>query len=134
MNKFRDRLMRFMQGRYGVDELYQFLTFLLVILMVLLFVTRNPIVNFLELFVFFYALFRVFSRNYAARRRENEIYLNATKGIRSKISLLYKRIRDRKTYRYRTCPNCHQTLRLPIRKGTNNVRCPKCGKVFETRI
>ena len=134
MNKFRNKIINFMRGRYGIDELYHFLTVVLIILMLLYTFTRLLVFNILELIVFFYTLFRVFSRNYAARRKENDFYLKHTKGIRSFFSLTYRKIKDRKNYRYRKCPNCHQTLRLPIRKGKNNVKCPKCGKVFETKI
>ncbi len=134
MEKIRNRIMKFMQGRYGIDDLYRFLTFLLVVLLILFYVTLNPIINLIELFIFFFAIFRVFSRNFAARTRENDFYLKATKGIRDKVSLFFRRFNDRNSYRYRKCPYCKQTVRLPIKKGRNNVKCPKCGKIFEVKI
>ena len=104
MNRFRQWIVNFMRGRYGIDELYQFLTLVLIILMLLFSFTRLLIFNILELIVFFYTLFRVFSRNYVARRKENDKYLALTARIRKWFNLQKKKWNDRKDYRYRSCP------------------------------
>ena len=131
---FRNATYRFMYGRYGIDELYRFLTTVILILMVLFMFTRIPIIYYLELILLIYSSFRFFSKNIYKRRAENDWYLAKTKTVRKKYRDLIRRLRDRKTYRYRTCPNCKQTLRLPYRKGTHNVKCPKCGHTFEVKI
>lgn len=134
MGKFRDKLANFMRGRYGMDNLYYFLIALIFVLMIIYTFTRKTIFYVIELVLFIIVMFRTFSRNYNARRKENELYLSLTKPVRSFFSLFKRRVRDRNIYRYRKCPNCHQVLRLPIRKGKNTVKCPKCGKTFEVRI
>ena len=134
MGKFRDKLANFMRGRYGMDNLYYFLIALIFVLMIIYTFTRKTIFYVIELVLFIIVMFRTFSRNYNARRKENELYLSLTKPVRSFFSLFKRRVRDRNSYHYRKCPNCHQVLRLPIRKGKNTVKCPKCGKTFEVRI
>lgn len=39
-----------------------------------------------------------------------------------------------KDHVYRTCPLCLANIRLPKKKGTHNVRCPKCSNLFEVKI
>ena len=134
MGKFRNKLANFMRGRYGMDNLYYFLIALIFVLMIIYTFTRKTIFYVIELVLFIIVMFRTFSRNYNARRKEDELYLSLTKPVRSFFSLFKRRVRDRNSYRYRKCPNCHQVLRLPIRKGKNTVKCPKCGKTFEVRI
>ena len=114
MGKFRDKLANFMRGRYGMDNLYYFLIALIFVLMIIYTFTRKTIFYVIELVLFIIVMFRTFSRNYNARRKENELYLSLTKPVRSFFSLFKRRVRDRNSYRYR--------------------KCPKCGKTFEVRI
>ncbi len=134
MSKFRNKLANFMRGRYGMDNLYYFLIGMVFLFMIIYTFTRKFIFYIIELVFFILVIFRTFSRNYEARRKENELYLSLTNPIRSFVKFNTRKIQDRKNYRYRKCPNCHQVLRLPIRKGKNSVKCPKCGKTFEVRI
>ena len=67
---------------------------------------------------FFFVLFRMFSRNIPARRRENQRFVN-----------FLNRLKDRDN-RYFNCPQCHQMVRVPKGKGKINIRCPKCGNKF----
>ena len=145
MNRFREKLAvfmrnlrsntyRFMYGRYGVDELYHFLSWTVLVLIFIQFFVRSSVLLLIEMALLIFSMFRFFSKNINQRRKENDWYLARTKTIRKKIRDIYRSYRDRKVYRYRKCPNCQQTLRLPYRKGTHNVRCPKCGHTFETKI
>ena len=67
----KERLIRFMQGRYGVDQLSKFLLILgLVIVLVSAFLGNNPIALILYLIgwvLVIYCYFRVFSRNVSKR-------------------------------------------------------------------
>ena len=69
---------------------------------------------------------RMFSKNVARRRRENEKFCGFFK-------LWKNRIRDRKTHVYRKCPKCGAVLRLPRAKGKHNVVCPRCRERFEVK-
>ena len=67
---------------------------------------------------FFAVIFRMFSRNISARRRENQRFVG-----------FFSRLRDRDN-RYFSCPKCRQMVRVPKGKGKINIRCPKCGEKF----
>ena len=45
-----------------------------------------------------------------------------------------RRIRDRKTHVYRSCPVCKSVLRLPRTSGEHGVNCPACHGHFMVRI
>ena len=107
---------RFMYGRYGTDTLN-------LVLIVAAFLCnlfgRNYILYLISLALITLALLRMFSRNIAARRRENEW-----------LTGLFKRRPDAKTHRHFACPKCHQKVRVPKGKGKIMITCPKCGEKF----
>ena len=76
MNRFREKLQRFMIGRYGMDQLGRFLFKVLCVLVVLnLFVRFGVLalaVNVLELAVIVLLYFRMFSKNVNRRWQENQ--------------------------------------------------------------
>lgn len=81
MQKFMQKLARFFYGRYGMDSLY---TALLVLSFVLIFV--NAVfgqwwLHLITLAVIFWTLFRSFSKNIPARRKENKIWLKIWRKI-----------------------------------------------------
>ena len=84
-----------------------------------------------------WAVFRVFSRNTAARARENEKFLvfwNQVKkwwnGVRQWFAKQKRKWDDRKTHVYFRCPNCKKELRVPKGKGKLEVTCPLCRSKF----
>ncbi len=116
--KLQERLQRFMYGRNGVDQLNIALLILGMVLCLIGSFSTWYIVYYLAYIPLFYAIFRMFSRNVAARREEN-----------ARVVRLWNRIRDR-SHRYFRCPKCRQTVRVPKGKGKINIRCPKCGESF----
>lgn len=134
MNRLRSKLISFMYGRYGVDELYIVLFILYFILFFINCFLSSLIVNLLSLAVLFWAIFRSMSKNYARRRRENEVFLKLYRPIKSEFILLKDRIKDIKTARYRKCPHCHITIKLPNKKGKHSVICPKCRERMNVNI
>ena len=134
MGKLKNKLYRFMYGRYGYDTLSKVLLWvyaaLLLIYMILSLFVDNPIFSVLYYIAIFsivcYTLYRVMSRNIAKRRAENERFCNFFKLRRNKF-------RDRKTHIYRKCPDCKAVLRLPKSKGKHSVVCPRCKKRFEVK-
>ena len=134
MGKLRDRLARFMVGRYGPDELYGGMMGLMLVLMALGAVIKTPVVGYLMWAVMILALARFMSRKVEARKRENEKYLAATKPLRKRLSHIGKRIGGIRRYRYRSCPQCGAFIELPRRKGRRTIDCPRCRRRFDVRI
>lgn len=132
--RFRDRLVRFMYGRYGADELYKFLTVAFYTVFIVNLFIRSYILSSLTLAILVWSMFRVFSRNVYARRLENEKYLKIRNSVKAFFKLGKDRFRDRKTHVYRKCPKCRSVLRLPKKKGKHTVRCPRCSDSFDVKV
>ncbi|MBQ8409655.1 MAG: hypothetical protein IJY39_12420 [Clostridia bacterium] len=146
MGKFREKLYRFMYGRYGTDELYRFtLIVVLVLIVAELFVRFIPdsllrsviglLLSLSVLALYAWMIFRSLSKNVYKRRRENEIYLKASRAIKRCFSMntskrTKSRNRDDQYYIFRDCTFCGATLRLPRKSGKHSVRCPKCAQSF----
>ena len=134
MNRFREKLQRFMIGRYGMDQLGRFLFKVLCVLVVLnLFVRFGVLalaVNVLELAVIVLLYFRMFSKNVNRRWQENQAYLR----MQFYVSEYFKRLRFRFTegrkYRIFKCPGCGQKVRIPRGHGKVSIHCTKCGTDF----
>lgn len=134
---FRERLWQFMQGRNGVDALYNFLIIVCFVLIILnFFLTGIPklTVSVLYLALIGWAFYRYMSKNLYKRRKENADFLRFAKRIASFFRLQRDRIRDRKTHVYRRCPKCKNVLRLPKKAGKHNVCCPCCSERFSVYV
>jgi len=128
----RNALQRFMYGRYGSDQLN---IFLLAAYLVLLLLSGLPGLRLLETVSFalmVWSLFRMLSRNYAARRRENAKFLKVA-GPAIRWWRLRRTILRDKEHRYFKCPKCGQQLRVPKGKGRITVHCRGCGASFQEK-
>lgn len=141
MSKFRANLMRFMAGRYGMDEFGKLLIIVSFILLCIsygggLFVPALSYGWGIAMAVLIYAYFRMFSRNHTKRRRENEWYCKLV-GKRVEYSEpltnKQKKALDRKTHCIYKCPNCAQKIRVPRGKGRISIKCPSCRIEFIKR-
>ena len=138
MGKFKNKLYRFMYGRYGTDTLNKvylgvYIAVVLIYSIVSLFITDAKVNAILTacyllttLFLIVLIFFRMFSRNVTKRRRENEKFCGF-------FRLRRNRFRDRKTHVYRKCPKCRAVLRLPKAKGKHTVVCPRCKERFHVK-
>ena len=63
MNRWRDKFYRFMQGRYGVDELGRFMSYALLVCILLNVFLHSEIVNFLILAGLIFSYYRMMSRD-----------------------------------------------------------------------
>ncbi len=138
MRNFFERFMMFMQGRYGMDSLNGFILVLsFVIWTVNIFVFNrlaHYIIMVVQLLLVALFIFRMLSRNVTMRSAENRKFQKVYEPVKNRVQLTYKRIRDRKDYRYLKCPVCKAQLRVKNIKGRHNVRCPKCRSEFEKKI
>jgi predicted RNA-binding Zn-ribbon protein involved in translation (DUF1610 family) len=134
MGNFKNRLIRFMYGRYGVDQLYYTSIIVCFVLLIINSLVRSPIIGIIVWAILVWMTFRTFSKNIYKRRMENEKFLKIWNVVKTKCSLTGRKIKDHKTHRYRNCPHCKAVLRLPRKKGYHAVDCPRCHKEFKVRI
>ncbi|MBR5741387.1 MAG: hypothetical protein IKX91_02420 [Firmicutes bacterium] len=133
--RFRAWLSQFMEGRYGQDDLSRFLlpfgfvTFLAGYILVRkidggVLAVLGTVLYYAGTIAIFWNLFRTWSRNLEARRRENEKFIALKRRISGNLH------RDRKNYSYFSCPSCRTLVRVPKGKGNIRITCPKCGETF----
>ena len=72
----KEKLIRFMYGRNGVDSLGKFVLAISIIVMLLAGWTDSLILSYLSWIGIIYLYFRMFSRNIYKRSSENQWYLN----------------------------------------------------------
>ena len=132
LEKLKMWFQKFMAGRRGPDELSMALLIAGVVLSMLSSIFRLPVLYWLSLALYFFSLFRMLSRNYAARRAENAKFLQVAGPALRWLRLRRTMLRD-KEHRYFKCPNCGQQLRVPKGKGTITVTCRSCGVSFREK-
>ena len=121
-----------MQGRYGYDGLNRFLYVVTLVLLIVSANTRRPVLAFIAIALIVYTYFRMFSRDFSAREREEEAFQRLKNKVFSFFRNLKRRLTDRE-HRYFKCPNCGKQLRVPKGKGTISIRCPQCRQSFTKR-
>ena len=136
MGKFKEKIYRFMYGRYGTDQYYNFLMVLFFVLWVFELIAlaiipegliqgvASVVFGTLTTLLLCYMIFRSMSRNIYKRRRENEIYLKCSRAVKRFFSFntsnrTKSRNRDDAQYIFRDCTRCGSVLRLPRRSGKN---------------
>lgn len=126
----REKLIRFMQGRYGMDYLGRFTIILGLAAIILSMFINSAILSILAWACIIYAYFRMFSRNIYKRSSENQAFLTKTYKIRCFFARQKNMMAQRKTHHIYKCPACKQKIRVPRGKGRIEIRCPKCNTTF----
>lgn len=115
-----------MQGRYGVDGLSNLIIAVAVVLLILSVIPGLDLLSTLALVLMIVAVFRMCSKNFAARQRESDAYERIARRPKKAYALAKKKWVNRKTTLYFKCKGCGQELSVPRGKGTLRVVCPKC--------
>lgn len=135
---FMQRIMAFMQGRYGFDTLNGFLMALtLATWLANVFVWAwlpSMILTAVDLLLLGVVIFRSLSRNITMRAKENRMFRKAFDPVKNWVTLQIKKFKERREYKYIKCPGCKAQLRVKNQKGSHGVRCPKCRHEFKVKI
>lgn len=132
---FKYGFQRFMQGRYGYDELSRFLSITGMVILLLSILPYLGVLYFIALAMLIWSWFRSFSKNVYKRQSERNKYLNIKNKATQKFRL-YKNIwHERKTHKYYKCPHCKAVVRIikPGKGRSINITCPKCGSGFDKK-
>lgn len=130
-SKLNESFSRFMYGRYGNDSLNHFLIGVWLGETILNLFFHSIILYLFGAVLCIVVFYRMFSKNMVKRRRENADWYDFSTKIKASFRLLKVRIRDRKVASFFKCPKCKAPIRMPRRVGKFNVRCTKCGNVFQ---
>jgi hypothetical protein len=147
MARFKEKLYRFMYGRYGTDQFYSFLMVLFFIvwgieIIAVAIIPEGLVQSIVSIaggvistLLLVYMVFRSMSRNIYKRRRENERYLKVSRAMKrffggntSRKTQSFNR--DDARYIFRDCTKCGSVLRLPRREGRHRTKCPRCSHSF----
>ena len=122
-----------MIGRYGMDQLNQYLMYGVLILLVLNIFLDSFLLRAWAIIGIVYMYLRMLSRNINRRFQENQ----AIQGLLFRAGQLYKRFRfdagEARKYKIFRCPGCGQKVRSPRGHGKVSIHCPKCGRDFIKR-
>ncbi len=129
-NNWKNKMMQFMQGRYGADQMGQMLSAVSMVFLIISLFSRNQAWFLLAVIGIVYNYFRMFSKNISKRYAENQKYLKMTAGIRRKLASWKSQLAQRKIYHIYRCPGCKQKIRVPRGHGKIEIRCPKCNTRF----
>lgn len=124
----------FFSGRSGPDALSMATSFLACVLLVIAMVvgdTLSGILWMLACACLISSYYRIFSRNTARRRLENERFLRLIKPLTDQKEKWLQKKRQKNLYCFFKCPQCGTVLRVPKGKGHIRITCRSCGHVFE---
>lgn len=126
----KEKLIRFMQGRYGADQFTRFLIGVSCVCMFLSIFSKRHILYYLALIILLFTYYRVLSKNHTARYKENQAYLKYLTIFKNTLHISKEEQAQRKQYHIYRCPKCRQKIRIPRGKGKIAVTCPKCHTEF----
>lgn len=133
----RDKIARFMYGRYGADEFSKFLLHSTLVLFALYIILRLFRLDMIAILCYWagvaliiYSYSRMFSRNISKRYSENQKFLFKKMAFMKKLNSEKAIAGQRKDYHFYRCPSCNQRIRIPRGKGRIEIRCPKCNTTF----
>ena len=128
-------LRRMMMGRYGNDQLGNFLFVIYLLFFVLQLIFRGSIAGLVLLMLGYFVIvlyfFRFFSINIFKRQLENQKFMQVWNSVKNFFRFWKMRWQERSgTKALYRCPKCHQVIRVPKGKGKIAITCPKCRFEF----
>lgn len=134
LNKLKYSLYRFMNGRYGSDQLNIALLILSILVSLIggILSQRSIYVSLVVYAISILILFRGLSKKIYKRQQENMKFMRLIQPIKSKYKLIKLNL-TQKQYKHVQCPRCHRTLRVPRGRGKIEITCPHCHVSFDKR-
>lgn len=120
------KIAAWMQGRYGMDGLSNFIAGVAIILLLASIIPGLDLLSWAALLLMVLSIVRSISKNIPARTKELATYERVIAKPKRSLSLAKKAWTNRKTTVYFKCKKCGQVLSVPRGKGTLRVVCPKC--------
>jgi DNA-directed RNA polymerase subunit RPC12/RpoP len=120
LKKWKEKITRFLRGRYGLDELGKVIFMIGIILYVLGVLLQNSVIAFLSMVALLIFAGRALSGEHWDRADENRKY-------QSYVKLWKLRYENRANARIYLCPQCGRYIRVPKGKGKIQITCPGCG-------
>ncbi|MDD2973236.1 MAG: hypothetical protein PHE02_14020 [Lachnospiraceae bacterium] len=130
MNRWKEKMMQFMAGRYGADQFNRFLMFVTMGCIIFAIFTRKNIFYYLAVLLLVYSYYRILSKNHGKRYEENQKYLRYETIVRNTWQARKNNMAQRKTHHIYRCPKCRQKIRVPKGKGKIAITCPNCHTEF----
>lgn len=127
------KMMEWLQGRQGPDDLAVFSMNLAIVVVVVNLFARVSWLGWVALLLIAYSMFRIQSRNLGSRARENEAFLKALGPARPWVQNPRAAWAELRAYKHVKCTSCKQRVRVPRGKGKLRVTCPRCKTKFEVR-
>lgn len=133
VGNMKEKLARFMVGRYGQDELGQFLFVTALVTMLLSVLFGGSVWYTIALILLIFGYYRMLSKNHARRYQENAKYLLYYNKAKAWIKRKQYQLKQYKQFHIYRCPSCRQKIRIPRGKGKISISCPKCKTEFIKR-
>lgn len=132
MKEMKEKLRRFLWGRYGSDELNRDLLVVEIVFALISLFSRSKIWIILFDVLMIISFYRMLSKNISVRYAENNRWVLLKKKIRHHLKAFFKGFKDPNN-KYFVCPKCTQIIRIPKGKGNVVVCCPNCKEKFDKR-
>jgi len=128
-----DKIANWLQGRYGADELSVFTMLVALVLVIINLFVGSAVLGVIALLLLVVAIFRIVSKNYAQRAKENHFFVTKIGPLRPWLRDPRGAWAENRNYKHVSCVECGQRLRVPRHKGRLRVTCPACHSKFETK-
>ena len=118
MDKLKEKLSRLMYGRYGIDQLGNFMMWAAVVMMIFGAVVRSSLIYTLALVLIVWADVRIMSKNHSKRYAENQKFLELKNRVVGFFRGGTRAFKD-KEHCYFRCPSCHSRCVCRKEKATS---------------
>ena len=133
LDKIRVAWARFMSGRYGADQLSMAMVMTALVMTIIGSLSGLGILTLLADVLLIISFIRMFSKDRYKRAHENQVYLEKTYKLRQGMTERVNRFKNRKKFRYFSCPKCKSVLRVPRGVGNVTITCRQCGEKFDKK-